>query len=108
MADKVKDEISSAKDSGKDVSDAEHHKTQGDKALDDDQLRSAMTHYKLAEKALKNARAGESSSSESTTTEKKSSEESTATGNSTGTSESEGKGASSPESGTSSAPPAKP
>lgn len=52
MQEKVAADISKAKAEGKDVTDAEHHKTEGDQALADGHYRIAVEHFRVAEKTL--------------------------------------------------------
>jgi len=52
MAKRVEGDISKAKAEGKDVTEAEHHKTEGDQALADGHYRIAVEHFRMAEKTL--------------------------------------------------------
>jgi hypothetical protein len=58
MQEKVAADISKAKAEGKDVTEAEHHKTEGDQALADGHFRVAVQHFRAAEKALHGMKAG--------------------------------------------------
>ncbi len=58
MAQRVDADIARAKAEGKDVTEAEHHKTEGDQALAAGHYRIAMKHYRRAEKSLQGMKAG--------------------------------------------------
>ncbi len=58
MAKRVEADIAKAKAEGKDVTEAEHHKTEGDQALADGHYRIAVEHYRSAEKVLRGMKAG--------------------------------------------------
>ena len=58
MQEKVATDISKAKAEGKDVTEAEHHKTEGDQALADGHYRIAVKHFRAAEKVLHGAKGG--------------------------------------------------
>ncbi|GEM_PF-6835947 len=51
----VGDQIAAAKAKGRDVSEAERHKTEGDAALQAGHLRIAVEHYEAAEKTLQHS-----------------------------------------------------
>ncbi len=53
MQQKVAADIAKAKAAGKDVTEAEGHKTEGDKALADGHFRIAVHHYRAAETVLR-------------------------------------------------------
>lgn len=53
MSKELADDIAKAKAEGKDVAEAERHKSEGDAALNSGHLRIAVEHYEKAEDALK-------------------------------------------------------